>query len=68
MITTDALIVCTYSKWKWPEISGLHSFAGDLIHTAAWPEKYDYTNKKVAVIGNGSSGVQLVPAIQPGKL
>ncbi|KAJ1331135.1 hydroxyversicolorone monooxygenase [Microdochium nivale] len=53
------------NKWKWPEISGLHSFAGDLIHTAAWPEKYDYTNKKVAVIGNGSSGVQLVPAIQP---
>ncbi|KXJ95953.1 hypothetical protein Micbo1qcDRAFT_192830 [Microdochium bolleyi] len=53
------------NKWKWPDIPGLHSFEGDLIHTAAWPEKYDYRNRRIAVIGNGSSGVQLVPAIQP---
>lgn len=55
------------SKWQWPDIPGLHSFAGDLIHTARWPENYDYADKKVAVIGNGSSGVQLVPAIQPSR-
>ncbi|KAH7034888.1 uncharacterized protein B0I36DRAFT_360350 [Microdochium trichocladiopsis] len=53
------------NNWKWPDIPGLHNFAGDLIHTARWPEQYEYKNKRVAVIGNGSSGVQLVPAIQP---
>ena len=54
-----------YSEWKWPEIKGLESFAGDLVHSASWPENLDYKNKRVAVIGNGSSGVQIVPALQP---
>ncbi|KAH8660936.1 hypothetical protein BGZ60DRAFT_471767 [Tricladium varicosporioides] len=53
------------NNWKWPDIKGLHDFRGDLLHTAAWPEGYQYADKKVAVIGNGSSGVQVVPAIQP---
>lgn len=55
------------SKWKWPEVDGLQNFQGTLIHTAAWPKDFDYANKTVAVIGNGASGVQLLPAIQPGK-
>lgn len=55
------------SNWKWPEINGLNDFQGSLIHTAAWPKDFDYTDKTVAVIGNGASGVQLLPAIQPGK-
>ncbi|KAJ5783021.1 cyclohexanone monooxygenase [Penicillium paradoxum] len=53
------------NNWKWPDIPGLHSFKGDLIHSAAWPEDYDVTNKTVAVLGCGSSGVQIVPTIQP---
>ncbi|CAG8984286.1 hypothetical protein HYALB_00010711 [Hymenoscyphus albidus] len=52
------------NNWKWPEITGLHSFKGDLIHTANWPKDFDITGKRVAVIGNGSSGVQIMPAIQ----
>ncbi|KAK1636390.1 flavin-binding monooxygenase [Colletotrichum phormii] len=36
------------NNWKWPDIPGLNDFAG----------------KRVAVIGNGSSGVQMVPAVQ----
>lgn len=55
------------SNWKWPEVEGLDDFKGSLIHTAAWPKDFDYTNKTVAVIGNGASGVQLLPAIQPGE-
>ncbi|PWY84381.1 cyclohexanone monooxygenase [Aspergillus eucalypticola CBS 122712] len=53
------------NNWKWPDIPGLHSFKGDLIHSAAWPEDYDYNKKNVAVLGCGSSGVQIVPTIQP---
>lgn len=30
-----------------------------------WQTDYDLKNKSVAVIGNGSSGIQIVAAIQP---
>ena len=55
------------SNWKWPEVPSIDEFEGDLIHTAAWPKDFDLTGKTVAVIGNGASGIQLLPAIQPGK-
>ncbi|CAM1508671.1 Fc.00g055190.m01.CDS01 [Cosmosporella sp. VM-42] len=53
------------NNWKWPEISGLHSFGGDLLHSAAWKPDVSLKDKSVAVIGYGSSGIQLVTAIQP---
>ncbi|KAI1767598.1 FAD/NAD(P)-binding domain-containing protein [Hypoxylon sp. FL1150] len=53
------------NNWKWPDIPDIKSFQGDLIHTASWPKGFDYANKTVAVIGNGASGIQLVPTIQP---
>jgi cation diffusion facilitator CzcD-associated flavoprotein CzcO len=47
-----------------PEIKGLESFQGDWYHTGAWPhEPVDFTGKRVAVIGTGSSGVQSIPVI-----
>ncbi|EXJ91716.1 hypothetical protein A1O3_00266 [Capronia epimyces CBS 606.96] len=51
------------NNWKWPEIKGLSSFEGPRLHTANWDEKVDLHGKKVLVIGAGSSGVQVVPAI-----
>jgi cation diffusion facilitator CzcD-associated flavoprotein CzcO len=49
---------------KLPDIDGLESFAGDRYHTAEWPhEGVDFTGKRVAVIGTGSSGVQVIPII-----
>lgn len=61
-------MLTTYpSNWKWPEVPNLDKFQGELIHTANWPENFDYSNKTVAVIGNGSSGIQVVPAIFPGS-
>ncbi|KKK14524.1 hypothetical protein P175DRAFT_0534625 [Aspergillus ochraceoroseus IBT 24754] len=53
------------NQWKWPEISGLHNFEGKLLHSASWDECYDYSAKRVAVIGNGSSGIQIVPGMLP---
>lgn len=53
------------NNWKWPQIEGLHSFKGDLLHSAAWSSDIDLKEKSVAVIGYGSSGIQLVTAIQP---
>ncbi|KAI1049953.1 hypothetical protein LB506_001854 [Fusarium annulatum] len=48
----------------WPEIKGLKQFAGKLMHSGAWDESCDLRNKRVGVIGNGSSAIQIVPAIQ----
>ena len=53
----------TISKWKWPDIPGLNDFKGQLIHSAAWNADVDLKGKRVCVIGNGSSGVQIVPSI-----
>lgn len=47
-----------------PDIPGLDSFAGEIHHTAHWPrEGVDFTGKRVAVIGTGSSGIQSIPII-----
>jgi cation diffusion facilitator CzcD-associated flavoprotein CzcO len=49
---------------NWPSIPGLRSFAGHITHSARWDHNYDYSNKRIAVIGNGSSGIQIVPQMQ----
>ncbi|KAK5989781.1 FAD-binding monooxygenase moxY [Cladobotryum mycophilum] len=53
------------NKWKWPDIPGLETFKGKMMHSAAWDADYDLKDKTVAVIGGGSSAVQLIPLIQP---
>ena len=47
-----------------PDFPGLDTFAGQIHHTAHWPhEGVDFTGKRVAVIGTGSSGIQSIPII-----
>ncbi|THY86154.1 steroid monooxygenase, partial [Aureobasidium pullulans] len=53
------------NKWKWPKIEGREHFQGSMLHTANWDDSVDLTGKRVAVIGGGSSAVQIVPNIQP---
>lgn len=53
------------TDWNWPDIRGIDSYKGKLIHAAQWDASYDYTGKKVALLGNGSTGIQILPAIQP---
>ncbi|KAF2675952.1 FAD/NAD(P)-binding domain-containing protein [Lentithecium fluviatile CBS 122367] len=48
----------------WPEIEGLQTFKGEVMHSAKWNESYDFTNKRVGVIGSGSSAIQIVPSLQ----
>ncbi|MBV8785824.1 MAG: alpha/beta hydrolase fold domain-containing protein [Mycobacterium sp.] len=46
------------------EVDGLERFAGDVYFTSRWPHQpVDFTDKRVAVIGTGSSGVQTIPLI-----
>lgn len=45
----------------WP---GVDTFRGPIVHTSRWPDGgVDLAGKRVAVIGTGSSGVQLVTAV-----
>ncbi|OBJ87135.1 flavin-containing monooxygenase [Mycobacterium asiaticum] len=46
-----------------PDIKGARTFRGPSFHTADWRDEVDLTGKRVAVIGAGASGFQLVPAI-----
>ena len=49
---------------RMPEFPGRDDFKGRLYHTGSWPhEPVDFTGKRVAVIGTGSSGVQVMPEI-----
>lgn len=74
-VTTDTgeTITATYlvtalgllSKINYPGIRGLDTFAGELIHTGAWPEEHDLRGKKVGIIGTGSTGQQVISAIAP---
>ncbi len=44
-------------------VEGVSDFTGQIVHTARWNEDVEYAGKKVAVIGNGSTGVQLLSKI-----
>ncbi|KAJ5657541.1 uncharacterized protein N7484_001190 [Penicillium longicatenatum] len=63
----DVLVQATgcLNNWKWPSIPGLHDFKGKIMHSADWDTEYDYTGQNIAVIGNGSSGIQVVPGTLP---
>lgn len=60
--STDVLIVAVGSlnRPKVPELPGLELFAGDTFHTARWRPDVSLVGKRVAIIGNGSSGVQVM--------
>ena len=51
------------SKQNFPYFQNLGSFQGELYHTGAWPENVNLRGKRVGVIGNGSTGVQVITAI-----
>jgi cation diffusion facilitator CzcD-associated flavoprotein CzcO len=53
------------NNWKWPDLPGLNDFKGTLLHSASWKETQQLSGDTVAVIGAGSSGIQIVPALQP---
>ncbi|WP_106477977.1 flavin-containing monooxygenase [Phytohalomonas tamaricis] len=49
---------------KEPNINGIDDFKGNIYYTTDWPkEPVDFSGKRVAVIGNGSSGIQVIPIL-----
>ena len=65
-VTSRFVVMATgcLSMPKPAEVDGLERFAGEVYFTSAWPhEPVDFTGKRVAVIGTGSSGIQSIPVI-----
>jgi cation diffusion facilitator CzcD-associated flavoprotein CzcO len=64
----DAVISATglLSVPRYPDWPGLASFGGVCFHTAWWEPEHDLSGKTVAIVGTGSTAVQVAPAIAPG--
>ncbi|ANB14279.1 hypothetical protein AWJ20_5244 [Sugiyamaella lignohabitans] len=60
------LILATgyFDSWKLPDYPGLGEYEGHLRHTSNWDPSFDPKDKSVAVIGNGASGIQVLPQLQ----
>ena len=46
-----------------PDIPGLERFQGTLFHTARWDHSVPLDGRRVGVVGNGSTGVQIISAL-----
>lgn len=52
------------NKWKMPDIEGLDLFQGGVTHSAHWDHSIETKGKTVAIIGTGSSAIQVTPQLQ----
>lgn len=67
-VTARYLVMATgqLSQSRKPDFPGLDDFTGEWVQTARWPERdVRLRGRKVAVIGTGSSGAQVIPSIAP---
>ncbi|KAH7136193.1 cyclohexanone monooxygenase [Dendryphion nanum] len=51
------------AKKNIPDIKNFDAFEGEIYHTAAWPERHDFRGRRVGIVGNGSTGSQLLVAL-----
>jgi cation diffusion facilitator CzcD-associated flavoprotein CzcO len=51
------------SQASFPDIRGIERYEGHKIHSARWDDSYDFTGKRVGVIGTGASAVQIIPEL-----
>jgi len=60
------VLVCAVGLFhtpKTPDLPGLNDFAGEVFHSACWPEGLALQGRRVGVVGTGASAMQIVPAI-----
>jgi cation diffusion facilitator CzcD-associated flavoprotein CzcO len=49
---------------NFPNVPGLETFAGEWHHTARWPDReIEFAGKRVAVIGTGATGIQVISEV-----
>ena len=64
-LTARFLITATgfLSQPHTPDIDGIGDFDGRIIHTTDWDDDYDFTGRRIGVIGTGATAVQLIPKL-----
>jgi cation diffusion facilitator CzcD-associated flavoprotein CzcO len=64
-LTTRFLITATgfLSQPHTPEIPGIDTFDGRIMHTTAWDHGYDFRGRRVGLIGTGATAIQLIPEL-----
>ena len=66
-LSCQHLLMCTgyycYEAGYTPDFKGREQFQGEFIHPQLWPDNFDYSGKRVVVIGSGATAVTLVPAL-----
>lgn len=63
--TADIVVACCglLHHPRYPSIEGLDDFAGECFHSARWNHAVALDGKRVGIIGNGSTGVQIISAL-----
>ena len=63
--TADVVIAATgfLHHPKYPDIAGLDRFQGAMFHSARWDQSVPLDGRRIGVIGNGSTGVQIITAL-----
>ena len=65
--TLSALFLITatgfLSQPHTPDIPGIATFEGRIIHTTAWDDNYDFEGRRIGLIGTGATAVQLLPEL-----
>jgi len=66
-IRTRFIHLCTgyysYTEAYRPHFEGEADFRGQIVHPQFWPENFDYTDRRIVVIGSGATAITLVPAL-----
>jgi cation diffusion facilitator CzcD-associated flavoprotein CzcO len=65
ILSADVVVsaVGLFAEPRSPDIVGLADFSGPLVHTSRWDDTISWAGKRVAVIGTGASGVQVIPEL-----
>jgi monooxygenase len=53
----------SYDGGYQPDLPGMESYSGMVVHPQEWPEDLDYSGKRVAIVGSGATAVTLLPEI-----
>jgi cation diffusion facilitator CzcD-associated flavoprotein CzcO len=66
-ITCNFLFMCSgyysYKEGYTPDLPGIETFRGPVVHPQQWPEDLNFEGKRVLVIGSGATAMTLVPAM-----
>lgn len=64
-LSAQFLIAATgfLSQPRTPDIPGIDTFTGRIVHAADWDDSYSLDGRRVGIIGTGSTGVQIIPEL-----